>query len=101
MKMLYRATGKDKEVDWLKVARDNGISENTYWQRVHRLGLSEREAATRPLYGRGRETRTLIAKRYGINCDSIDSWRRRHPEQRDRPLEEIAQIIANNKRARA
>jgi transposase-like protein len=41
-----------------------------------------------------------LADRYGIHHDSIYAWRRKHPEHRDRPLDEIAQIIVSNKHSR-
>lgn len=41
---------------WLKVARSNGISENTYYARIQRLGKLPRDAATEPL----REMRKLL-----------------------------------------
>ena len=100
MKMLYRAQGQvTPPTDWLQVAKSNGISENTFWQRVNRLGMSEQEAAMRPLRKQRyeREPRAAVARRYGIPKGTFDSWWHRHPDQRHLSFDEIAQIIVGNR----
>lgn len=52
------ATNKDGSPRgyWIKVARANGISENTYYARIQKLGKLPEDAATEPL----REMRKLL-----------------------------------------
>lgn len=40
--------GEKREIGWINVARDNGISHNTYYSRIHRYGWSHERAATTP-----------------------------------------------------
>lgn len=54
------ATNKDGSIrgEGIAEARENGISENTYYARVHMLGMSPEKAATQPLRENKRHLQT-------------------------------------------